>query len=133
MTMVIALFAPVLMLFHLVGPLPTDLGVHDGKLSPCITPAHCARQTWPSSSPETDFASIVAYVMEMPRTEVVEQNDHYIHAEASSALFGFVDDLELLLDVSNGSIQARSVSRLGDSDLGVNANRLRELQSLVSP
>ena len=48
-------------------------------------------------------------------------------------LFGFVDDLELLLDLSNGSIQARSVSRLGDSDLGVNANRLRELQSLVSP
>ena len=133
MTMVIALLAPVLMLFHLVGPLPTDLGVHDGKLSPCTTPAHCARQTWPSSSPETDFASIVAYVMEMPRTEVVEQNDHYIHAEASSALFGFVDDLEVLLDVSNGNIQARSVSRLGDSDLGVNANRLRELQSLVSP
>ena len=133
MTMVIALLAPVLMLFHLVGPLPTDLGVHDGKLSPCTTPAHCARQTWPSCSPETDFASIVAYVMEMPRTEVVEQIDHYIHAEASSALFGFVDDLELLLDVSNGSIQARSVSRLGDSDLGVNANRLRELQSLVSP
>ena len=133
MTMVIALLAPVLMLFHLVGPLPTELGVHDGKLSPCTTPAHCARQTWPSSSPETDFASIVAYVMEMPRTEVVEQNDHYIHAEASSALFGFVDDLELLLDLSNGSIQARSVSRLGDSDLGVNANRLRELQSLVSP
>ena len=133
MTMVIALLAPVLMLFHLVGPLPTDLGVHDGKLSPCTTPAHCARQTWPSSSPETDFASIVAYVMEMPRTEVVDQNDHYIHAEASSALLGFVDDLEVLLDVSNGSIQARSVSRLGDSDLGVNANRLRELQSLVSP
>ena len=63
---------------------------------------------------------------------MVEQTNHYIHAEASSALFGFVDDLELLLDVSNGSIQARSVSRLGDSDLGVNANRLRELQSLVS-
>ena len=132
MTTVIALFAPVLMLFHLVGPLPSDLGIHSGTLSPCNTPAHCARQTWSSSSPETDFASMVAYVKEMPRTEVVEQTNHYIHAEASSALFGFVDDLELLLDVSNGSIQARSVSRLGDSDLGVNANRLRELQSLVS-
>ena len=68
----------------------------------------------------------------MPRTEVVERTDHYIHAEASSALFGFVDDLELLLDVNNSSIQARSVSRLGDSDLGVNANRLGELKALVS-
>ena len=132
MNTVIALLAPVLMLFHLVGPLPYDLGVNNGALSPCTTPAHCARQNWSSSRPESDFASIVAYVKEMPRTEVIEQTNHYIHAEASSALFGFVDDLELLLDVSNGSIQARSVSRLGDSDLGVNANRLRELQSLVS-
>ena len=132
MTMVIALFAPVLMLFHLVGPLPSDLGVHSGTLSPCTTPAHCARQAWASKSPEKDFKSMVAYVKEFPRTEVIEQTEHYIHAEASSALFGFVDDLELLLDISNGSIQARSVSRLGDSDLGVNANRLRELQSLVS-
>ena len=129
---VFALLAPVLMLFHLVGPLPSDLGAHNGALSPCTTPAHCARQTWSSSSPEADFASIVAYVQENPRTEVGEQTNHYIHAEASSALFGFVDDLELLMDVSNGSILARSVSRLGDSDLGVNANRLSELQSLVS-
>ena len=35
---------------------------------------------------------MAAYVKEMPRTEVVEQTNHYIHAEASSALFGFVDD-----------------------------------------
>ena len=133
MTLLVTMLDPVLILFPLVGPVPSDLGVHDGKLSPCTTPAHCARQTWPSSSPEADFTSLVAYVMDMPRTEVVEQNDHYIHAEASSALFGFVDDLELLLDTSNGSIQARSVSRLGDSDLGVNAGRLGELQSLVSP
>ena len=129
MTMVIALLAPVLMLFHLVGPPPTDLGVHDGKLSPCTTPAHCARQTWLSSSPAADFTSLVAYVMDMPRTEVVEQNDHYIHAEASSALFGFVDDLELFADRDNNRIQARSESRLGDSDLGVNAARLATLQS----
>ena len=132
MTLLVTLFAPVLMLFHLVGPVPSDLGVHDGALSSCTTPAHCARQTWPSHSPDTDFSALVAYVTDMPRTEVVEQNDRYVHAEASSALFGFVDDFELLLDVKNSSIQARSVSRLGDSDLGVNANRLGELKELVS-
>ena len=132
MTLLVTQFAPVLMLFHLVGPVPSDLGVHDGALSSCTTPAHCARQTWPSHSPDTDFSALVAYVTDMPRTEVVEQNDRYVHAEASSALFGFVDDFELLLDVKNSSIQARSVSRLGDSDLGVNANRLGELKELVS-
>ena len=45
MTLLVTLFAPLLMLFHLVGPVPSDLGVHDGELSPCTTPAHCARQT----------------------------------------------------------------------------------------
>ena len=132
MTLLLSLCTPLLMLFHLVGPMPSDLGVHNGSLSRCTMPAHCARQSWPSPSPDTDFSGLVAYVTDMPRTEVVEQTDRYIHAEASSALFGFVDDLELLLDVNNRSIQARSVSRLGDSDLGVNANRLGELKSLVS-
>ena len=65
----------------------------------------------------------------MPRTVVVEATDSYLHAEASSALFGFVDDLELLA-VGDG-IEARSVSRLGDSDLGVNAARLAQLERLV--
>ena len=76
MTVVIALLAPLLMVFHLVGPVPSDLGVHDGKLSRCATPAHCARQAWPISSPEADFTSLVANVIVMPRTEMVEQNDH---------------------------------------------------------
>jgi uncharacterized protein (DUF1499 family) len=43
-------------------------------------------------------------------------------------LFGFVDDLELYADTEHGVLQARSVSRLGDSDLGVNAQRLAGLQ-----
>jgi uncharacterized protein (DUF1499 family) len=64
----------------------------------------------------------------MPRTELLEQGDGYLHATASSALFGFVDDLELYADASRGVLQARSVSRLGDSDLGVNEKRLSALR-----
>ena len=60
---------------------------------------------------------------------MVDQSETYLHAEASSALFGFVDDLELFADSEKGQIQARSESRLGDSDLGVNATRLAELRS----
>ncbi|NBU25323.1 MAG: DUF1499 domain-containing protein, partial [Gammaproteobacteria bacterium] len=36
-----------LALFHLVGPVPADLGVHNGALAPCPSPAHCARAEWP--------------------------------------------------------------------------------------
>ena len=68
-------------------------------------------------------------VRESPRTVVVDQTENYLHAEASSAFFGFVDDLELFADRDNSQIQARSESRLGDSDLGVNAARLAALRS----
>jgi uncharacterized protein (DUF1499 family) len=44
-----------------------------------------------------------------------------------SRLFGFVDDLELFADGPGRQIQARSQSRLGDSDLGVNGRRLERL------
>jgi hypothetical protein len=29
-----------LALFHFVGPVPIELGVHNGALAPCATPAH---------------------------------------------------------------------------------------------
>ena len=114
--------------FHLLGPVPADLGVHNGALSPCPSPAHCARADWTVADPEAALAALVPVVAATPRTEVVEQRSGYLHATASSALFGFVDDLELYADTAHGLLQARSVSRLGDSDLGVNASRLAALR-----
>lgn len=117
-----------LALFHFVGPVPTELGVHNGALADCPSPAHCARADWAVADPATALTTLVPVVQAMPRTEVVEQSDGYLHATASSALFGFVDDLELYADRAHGVLQARSVSRLGDSDLGVNSRRLATLQ-----
>jgi uncharacterized protein (DUF1499 family) len=116
-----------LALFHLMGPVPPDLGVHNGALSPCPSPAHCARADWSVADPAAALAALVPVIEATPRTEVLEQSDGYLHATATSALFGFVDDLELYADPSRGVLQARSVSRLGDSDLGVNAQRLAAL------
>ncbi|MBM5800194.1 MAG: DUF1499 domain-containing protein [Cyanobacteria bacterium K_DeepCast_35m_m2_023] len=116
-----------LALFHLVGPVPADLGVHNGALSPCPSPAHCARADWAVADPQAALAALVPFIEATPRTTVVEQGTGYLHATASSALFGFVDDLELYADPAHGVLQARSLSRLGDSDLGVNARRLAEL------
>lgn len=47
------------------------------------------------------------------------------------ALFGFVEDLELYADQTNAMLQARLMSRLGDSDLGVNARFLTALQQAL--
>ena len=117
-----------LALFHWVGPVPADLGVHSGALSPCLSPAHCARVDWPVADPQAALTALVPVIESMPRTEILEQADGYLHATATSAFFGFVDDLELYADPAHAVLQARSVSRLGDSDLGVNSRRLAELQ-----
>ena len=120
--------AVTLALFHLVGPVPADLGVQNGSLASCPSPAHCARADWAVADPQAALQALVPALEAMPRTTIVEQDGDYLHATASSALFGFVDDLELYADTGHGVLQARSVSRLGDSDLGVNGRRLAELR-----
>ena len=119
-------------LFQLVGPVPPELGVHGGSLAPCPSPAHCARADWPSADPEAALARLLPVVEALPRTQVLERSGDYLHATCSSALFGFVDDLELYADAAAGMLQARSVSRLGDSDLGVNARRLAALEGALA-
>jgi uncharacterized protein (DUF1499 family) len=119
-------------LFHLVGPVPPELGVQGGSLAPCPSPAHCARADWASADPEAALASLLPVVEALPRTQVLESSGDYLHATCTSALFGFVDDLELHADPRTGVVQARSVSRLGDSDLGVNGRRLANLERALA-
>jgi uncharacterized protein (DUF1499 family) len=120
-------------LLHLEGPVPEDLGVRRGHLSGCPAPAHCARQDWPVPDPDAALAALLPAVLALEGVDVVETGDGYLHATVTSRLFGFVDDLELHANRSEGTIEARSVSRLGDSDLGVNARRLARLREALHP
>ncbi|WP_216900202.1 DUF1499 domain-containing protein [Synechococcus sp. CCY 9618] len=115
-------------LLHLEGPVPEDLGVHDGSLSSCPSPAHCARADWPLADPAAALSALLPVLETTEGLQIVERDGRYLHATATSSVFGFVDDLELHAVPSAGVLQARSVSRLGDSDLGVNARRLAMLQ-----
>lgn len=65
------------------------------------------------------------------RTLIVVQGTRYLRAEARSALFGFVDDVELLADQEAGLIHFRSSSRVGRTDFGVNRRRLRRITALI--
>lgn len=70
-------------------------------------------------------------VKDMPRTNIVEITDDYLHAECTSAVFRFVDDLELELRAGEGVIAVRSASRTGHSDFGVNRRRVERLRELL--
>ena len=120
----------VLALFHFVGPVPTDLGIQAGHLSPCPGPAHCASAIWPVNYAETSLATLAEAIEADPSATIVEREATYLHATFSSKIFGFVDDVELLASQTD-SLEARSISRLGDSDLGVNGQRLQRLSDVL--
>jgi uncharacterized protein (DUF1499 family) len=70
-------------------------------------------------------------VESLPRTKIISETADYLHAECTSAFFGFVDDLELHLRTAEGVIAVRSAARLGYSDLGVNRRRIEDLRALL--
>ena len=132
MNFLLTLLLPIYLVFHFVGPIPIDLGVHEGQLNPCLNSRHCAEKSWNSNNPSIDYAKLVAFINEKPRTIVVQETNYYLHAEASSAFFGFVDDLEIYANTESKIINTRSSSRVGDSDLGVNEMRLAELETVIN-
>jgi len=75
------------------------------------------------------MAKLKRIVQAMPRTLIVTETPAYLHAEFTSAIMRFVDDVEFSLDESTKSINMRSASRLGKSDLGVNRKRVEELRA----
>lgn len=60
------------------------------------------------------------------------EKDDYLAATFTSAVFGFVDDLEVRLDVGQGVIHFRSASRVGHSDFGKNRQRIELLKRRYS-
>ena len=64
----------------------------------------------------------------VPRTEVTENTDNYIHAESTSRIFKFVDDVDFYFPEDENIIHLRSASRVGESDLGVNRRRMEQIR-----
>ncbi len=93
-----------------------------------------------SRVPSITYSGDAALVMERAgavlrsfgNVTIVEERDDYIHAEARSSLFGFVDDVELHLDDESSVLHFRSASRAGHSDLGVNRERYEAFREAFS-
>jgi uncharacterized protein (DUF1499 family) len=134
-------------LFSFTGQRPTTLGVKDGKLAVCPNTPNCVSSQTQSSDqehfiapfplatqPGDAIAKLKSILAELPRTKIISETDSYLYAEFSSALMGFVDDVEFYADKDAGLIHVRSASRLGQSDLGVNRKRVEDLRSkFVTP
>jgi len=128
-------------LFHFSGSRPTNLGVQNGKLAPCPTSLNCVSSQSQDSShaieplqfskPEEEFHRLRETIAALPEAQIITESDSYLYAEFTSALMGFVDDVEFYLDRDANAIQVRSASRLGESDLGVNRKRIESIRATL--
>ena len=59
---------------------------------------------------------------------VIKSEDNYLYMTHKSALFGFIDDIEILYSKEDKLIHFRSASRVGYSDLGVNRKRIEKIK-----
>jgi len=129
-------------LFSFSGTRPANLGVKDGRLAPCPSTPNCVSSDAAESVhaiaafqlvalPADSWRALRTALDSLPRTKIITASEDYLHAECSSAIFGFVDDLELQLRPSQNSIAVRSAARLGRSDFGVNRKRVENLHLLL--
>ena len=122
------------------GTRPDNLGVKDGRLAPCKPTPNCVSSQADRADQE-HYIEPIAYsgtmqelrraVESMTRATVIREEGNYLYAEYKSALMGYVDDVELLLDDKARLVHVRSASRLGRSDFGVNRKRIEELRTLI--
>ncbi|MGD1920930.1 MAG: DUF1499 domain-containing protein [Pleurocapsa sp.] len=120
-------------------PALAAIGLNNGQLSPCPESPNCVVSqngdadhsiaAIPYTSDRAEAKETLLKVLSVvPRTEVIEQTDNYIHTESTSRIFKFVDDAEFYFPEDEKVIQVRSASRVGESDLGVNRRRIEQIR-----
>jgi uncharacterized protein (DUF1499 family) len=62
------------------------------------------------------------------RTVITQETENTLHAEATSLIFRFVDDVDIILDSQARLFHIRSASRIGYGDFGVNRKRVEALR-----
>ncbi len=116
--------------------------MNDRQLKPCPSSPNCvSTQTQqkdkkmdpiPFELDHQEVKKVIKDVVKsLPRTELRSESTHYLHYTFKSKIFGFIDDVEFLIDGAQKLIHFRSASRTGYSDLGVNKKRMTELSNAI--
>jgi uncharacterized protein (DUF1499 family) len=122
---------------------PANLGVVNGRLAPCPNSPNCVSTQATDAdhrmeaipfddAPDQAIGRLQKVIGAMPRMKIVTETEDYIHVEATSRLFRFVDDVEFFVDRKAKVIHFRSASRVGHSDFGVNRARMEQFRAATS-
>ena len=118
----------VLGLLSLVLIFPSKSNASHIELKPCIQISHCVREEFVVENVSEPFEGIKQIIENTPRTKIVENDGDYLHAEVTSRIMKYVDDLEVSYSPENKKIVIRSESRVGEGDFGVNKKRVDSIK-----
>lgn len=79
--------------------------------------------------PEEAWPEIKKVLKELPRTQVIVENDYYIHLTFRTLVFRFVDNVELLLNKKEKTVSIRSGSFIALFDICANWLRTRKIRN----
>jgi uncharacterized protein (DUF1499 family) len=119
---------------------PGNLGAQDGQLAACPDSPNCvsSQATDPQHAieairfdgPADAAMATLRRVVERDRgATVVSMDERSLSAEYRSRIFRFVDDVDFVLNETEGVIDFRSASRVGYSDMGANRRRMERIRT----
>jgi uncharacterized protein (DUF1499 family) len=136
----------------LMGTMPADLGVKDGRLKPpsrtensvssqaalydwegarfaAIEPLRYAA-TGPDAGAQA-LTRIGEIVLKMPGARIMTSSPDYLYVQFTTRWLRFVDDAEFFVAPEGGVIHVRSASRIGRKDFGVNRARIESIRAAL--
>lgn len=133
------------LLSFLTAKQPATVGLANGMLQRCdLSKSNCVCSQYFDSErnlgphyvqpfryegdPADAMTRVLAVLLRSPQAEIRVNRPDYIHAEFTTEMLGFVDDVEFLLSAAEQQIHVRSASRLGLTDFGVNRARVKALR-----
>lgn len=110
------------------------------QLPPCPQSPNCVSSTdadlshrvlalsYDNSAADKAMLVLKKVLLSMTGQVQLAEDGKSLHAEFKSAVFGFIDDVDALLNTEQARIEIRSASRTGHSDFGVNKRRVETIR-----
>ena len=126
--------------YIIVMTLTTATQASEKQLPPCPSSPNCVSSQATddghfiapfkiTGNVEEAWAALKNALLSQSRTVITNETGDTLHAQATSLVFRFVDDIDAILDAEAGLIHIRSASRIGYGDFGVNRKRVEMLRA----
>ena len=104
-----------------------DSLIGNNVFNSCINPNNCVLESWKVVNVNESFTELIEILNNTPRIKIINIQEDYLHAIATSRIMKYVDDIEIQMSEKDNILKVKSKSRTGFYDLGVNKKRINTL------